>query len=870
MTPHQKSWEVTMAGYVVQFTYMTGIQPDIFTSARLKGNWDSRGMGSESWSTIAMEKIRGSDGCPAFTAAIELFGGVGDVFEWGVELQRHGSEWQWGIPTELSQHTSDRRVRTLRLTAPDAGPQLETYYLSQARRLGAQRFYANPSNPAEPPAIQFAVWAPNAQEVDVCIGTLWETGKNPDDDPLIDPMRLSLAGRALRSVDRHTIHGGYIADGSEAGSHKSWGPFKMIRQSDGVWITAASDPQLSTFPIFDHVPYMYRVRKDSGKVVFRTDIYSRCQIGSGGFAPIGEYLGRTEELDGTVSCSIVVDPDLVAKEWLEPLWPEIQWLSQDQFFESPASAENIQEVQLKDLVIYELHIGALGARTSGDGHPGTLGDALGLLDYLQDLGINAIELLPLSEFSGEGSGWGYATSHHFALEYSGGGRDQYKHFVRECHKRGIVVILDVVYNHFAHEAERAEWMYDTDFHEKNPYYWYEGHPGDYVEFNASVKEHRRGTGGYVDNLSTAWAPRYSEEAVRSMFISSALSQAVEFKIDGFRVDQTTSIREYNKRHADGRPLGHVNAFGSKLLRELTRALRLVKPQIMLMAEDHSNWESVARDPDTGGLGFDAAWYADFYHHLVGDTDKGSDYAKLIKTAGLGDDRPLAMNFFAGALQATSGAKKVVYHESHDEAGNGKLTKRTINIAVNGAPLVGETRRVAEARCRFAAGMALLSAGIPMFLFGEEVGAEKDFLYGKVLENREDLLALRVSPGKYLFEFYRQLIRLRKSFAGLKSENIDVVFSHNDHRLIVFRRWALGGADEFLVFASLNNLHFNAPSYLFHADRIPGGLWREEFNSDSAYYGGDNVGNYGSVIANSAGAFECVVPARGFVVFRRVE
>ena len=108
---------------------------------------------------------------------------------------------------------------------------------------------------------------------------------------------------------------------------------------------------------------------------------------------------------------------------------------------------------------------------------------------------------------------------------------------------------------------------------------------------------------------------------------------------------------------------------------------------MLTAEDHSGWDKVTASLDAGGLGFDAAWYADFYHHLIGDTDKGSDYAKLLKTAGLGDDRALAMDYFAGAL-ASSGGQKVVYSESHDEAGNGQGTDRTINTAVNGAPLDG--------------------------------------------------------------------------------------------------------------------------------------------------------------------------------------
>ena len=127
-------------------------------------------------------------------------------------------------------------------------------------------------------------------------------------------------------------------------------------------------------------------------------------------------------------------------------------------------------------MIYELHVDGLGLDRGAD--TGTLEDALRLLDYLVDLGVNAIELMPMSEFQ-DRQGWGYTTSHYFAIEYSGGGRDQFKHFVRECHRRGIAVILDVVYNHYTFDSERAEWAYDSNTPENNIYYWYEGRASDY-------------------------------------------------------------------------------------------------------------------------------------------------------------------------------------------------------------------------------------------------------------------------------------------------------------------------------------------------------------------------------------------------------
>jgi 1,4-alpha-glucan branching enzyme len=352
-----------------------------------------------------------------------------------------------------------------------------------------------------------------------------------------------------------------------------------------------------------------------------------------------------------------------------------------------------------------------------------------------------------------------------------------------------------------------------------------------------------------------------------MFISALIALTTEFKIAGVRFDQTTSIHAYNALHENGEPVSDANIFGQKLLREATRALRIVNPDIMIIAEDHSNWAAVTQPISDGGLGFDAAWYADFYHHLIGDTDKGSDYAKILKTAGLSDDRALALDYFAGAL-ATSGAHRVVYHASHDEAGNGRFTDRTINVAVNGAPLVGATRTTAEARVRVVAGLTLLSAGTPMFLFGEEVGAQRPFVYGKVLENREDFEGLRRGDGANLFNYYASLIRLRldPTKPALRSRNIEVVYVHNANRVLAFRRWQ--NNQNFLVVASLSNSPYNRPWYTMFSSKLGDEIWCEIFNSDAAMYGGDNVGNYGNELSCRDGILSCVLPANGLIVFER--
>jgi len=98
-----------------------------------------------------------------------------------------------------------------------------------------------------------------------------------------------------------------------------------------------------------------------------------------------------------------------------------------------------------ELVVYEMHLGTFHARHGGD-QVGTFATAAARLKYLAELGINAIELMPIAEFEGSRS-WGYNPAHLFAVETTYGGSRAFKAFVKECHAHGIAVILDVVYNH---------------------------------------------------------------------------------------------------------------------------------------------------------------------------------------------------------------------------------------------------------------------------------------------------------------------------------------------------------------------------------------------------------------------------------------
>jgi 1,4-alpha-glucan branching enzyme len=568
------------------------------------------------------------------------------------------------------------------------------------------------------------------------------------------------------------------------------------------------------------------------------------QIGAGDFDPDGAvFHGPPSVLDGPQSCSVVCDPQLVEL-------PTGEKIAADAFWEGEFTPGKPLPKRIEDLVIYELHVGALGF---GKDVPGTLDDAIAFVPHLVELGVNAVELLPIAEFETRAN-WGYGTSHFFATDQGAGGTDRLKLFVKACHQSGIAVILDVCYNHFDPDGERAEWAYDSNDPTRNIYYWYEGKPSDYAE----------PTGGYIDNISTGWAPRFYEEPVRQLFISSAAFLVSVCHVDGFRLDQTSSIHQYPVLHANGIPVGAAAAFGVKFLKQWTRTMRLLKPGLFLSAEDYSDWPAMTEPSLEGaGLGFDATWYGDFHHNLI-EYQNGSQ-AQLLKHSGFGDGRPLAMSSFAGALSTTSRAK-VVYNQSHDDCGNREGSARTVVIAVARAPLIGETREWAEARARFAAGMTLLSAGTPMFFMGEEIGAEKPYRYDDFLAHREDIIGQAAADGARLFAYYRDLINFSIGNSAIRSRNIEIPVVHDENRVIAFHRWDETG--EFLVAGTLANAPY-AAGYWLASHRFGEGEWAEVLNSDAAQYGGWNIGNAGAPRRSQNGALNVVLPASGVVVLQKL-
>ena len=164
-------------------------------------------------------------------------------------------------------------------------------------------------------------------------------------------------------------------------------------------------------------------------------------------------------------------------------------------------------------------------------------------------------------------------------------------------------------------------------------------------------------------------------------------------------------------------------------------------------------------------------------------------------------------------------------------------------------------------------MTMLSAGTPMFLMGEEIGAQKRYTYDTFVKNKEDILGEAVGNGAELFAFYSDMVRLSANRSEVRSRNLAVLWTDNAARVIAFVRW--DGDRKLLVAASLAN---HPQTFGLQSSHLGDFAWREVFNSDAAAYGGWGVGNVqahgGAALQARGGALSIVIPACGAVVFQR--
>ena len=337
-------------------------------------------------------------------------------------------------------------------------------------------------------------------------------------------------------------------------------------------------------------------------------------------------------------------------------------------------------VRVEDLVIYELHVGTFTPS-------GTFNGMVDRLEDLRDLGVTAIEIMPVADFPGSRS-WGYDGVALFAPARCYGRPDDLRRVVDAAHAAGLGVILDVVYNHVGPEGN-----YLGRF---SPYYFSKRHQtpwGDAVNFDGT-----------------------QSDMVRAFFIENALHWVHEYHVDGLRLDATHALIDDSPRH---------------FLAELTSQVRgsVHGRKILLIAEDHRNLSRLLRPEADGGCGLDAVWADDFHHQvrraLAGDregyyADYNGSMSDLATTLRRGwffcGQYSTRLRRPRGTDPSGLGPRRfVICLQNHDQVGNRAFGERLHH-------------EIALAAYRAASVLLVCAPETPLLFMGQEWAATAPFLY----------------------------------------------------------------------------------------------------------------------------------------------
>ncbi|NJR40888.1 MAG: malto-oligosyltrehalose trehalohydrolase [Leptolyngbyaceae cyanobacterium CSU_1_4] len=449
-----------------------------------------------------------------------------------------------------------------------------------------------------------------------------------------------------------------------------------------------------------------------------------------------------------------------------------------------------QGVPLESLIIYELHVGTFTPE-------GTFDAIIPRLKDLRELGITAIELMPVAQFSGnhppqekdqghDYRNWGYDGTYLYGVQNSYGEPASLKRLVNACHEEGMSVILDVVYNHFGPEGNYIQ-QYGSYFTEAYQTLW-----------------------GSALNFDHQHSP-----PVRNFFIQNALYWMQTYHIDALRLDAVHAIYDLGAFHI----LEELSERIKELSAELGRKLYLI-------AESDLNDPKIIYSPNQGGYGIDAQWSDDFHHALhalltgdrIGyyqDFGQCQHLAKAFQQAFVYDWQyaPHRHRFHGRTPQGCSPSQFVVCIQNHDQIGNQLKGDRLSQI-------------ISFDALKLAAGTVLLSPFIPMLFMGEEYAEEAPFTYFVSHSDPELIQAVRQGrkqefeafhydgeppdpeavetflmcklnwekrqEGKHqiLWSFHQHLIRLRNTLPSLVHRDFQSiqVGSDEDQQIVWWRRW----------------------------------------------------------------------------------
>lgn len=438
-----------------------------------------------------------------------------------------------------------------------------------------------------------------------------------------------------------------------------------------------------------------------------------------------------------------------------------------------------------ELVVYEMHMGTFNV-SGGDAPPSTFDEARQRLDSLQELGINAIALMPVCEFPGDLS-WGYNPSYPFSVESAYGTPDDLKEFVDAAHARGIAVFHDLVFSHFG-PNDMDLWQFDG---------WAPGTLGGIYFYNDF-------------RAYTPWGatrPDYGRGEVRSYLRDNAILWLDEFRMDGHRWDGTKYVRKVDQNGPD-------IPDGWSLLQWINNEVDATVPWKVQIAEDLDNNEWITKTTGAGGAGFDSQWDADFVHPIRAAIIPGNDADRNMWSVR----DAIAHGYNGDAFE------RVVYTESHDEVANGKQRVPEEIWPGNASSWYSKKRST------LGAVLVMGSPGIPMIFMGQE------FLEDGWFADNDPLDWSKATTFAGIRSMYRDLIALRRNVdgvtRGLTGQNTNVFHVNNDWKLIAWHRWMNGGETDDVV-AVANFANAGRTNYRIGVPRS--GLWRCRFNSDWSGY-----------------------------------
>lgn len=436
-------------------------------------------------------------------------------------------------------------------------------------------------------------------------------------------------------------------------------------------------------------------------------------------------------------------------------------------------------VALEDMILYELHVGTFTPE-------GTFEAIIPRLPALKEVGITAIELMPVAQFPGDRN-WGYDGVDLYAVQNSYGGPLGLKRLVNACHDQGIAVVLDVVYNHFGPEGNYIE-EFGPYFTESYRTIW-----GKAINFDGPHSHH-----------------------VRNFFLENVLYWLDRYHIDALRLDAIQAIYDFGAMH-----------FLQEMATKVDELAHKTGRKHYLMAESDLNDVRIIRPTHLGGYGLDAQWSDDFHHALYTlltgenrgyyqDFGQCEHLAKAYQDSFVYDWRyaPHRHRYHGAPVGDRPPTQFVVAIQNHDQVANCLPGNRLSKL-------------VSFEALKLAAGAVILSPYIPLLFMGEEYGEDNPFMYfishsepaiiDMVRKGRKEEFAsfnLEQDPPDAQDEetfrscilewskrdrdhyaivrsFYQHLIQLRRTLPALvQSDRRTIQVFHNDEQKIVYwRRWS---------------------------------------------------------------------------------